>query len=155
VLSSWTKDTMLEVVVPVFLGWWFLKQVAWNQGFSRLELTSFGLEGPTIPDVIHLKEDNTLITDKLEVAEVFNKYYSSVLRDSDSSINRHTVVDYLSSNHQSISAIRTHCPVAQPFQFRHVTPPELEIILKSLDPKQATGHDLSAVCIIQQDHRLW
>lgn len=50
-------------------------------------------------------------------------------------------MDYLLSSHQSISAIRTHCPVAQPFQFRHVTPPELEIILKSLDPKKATGHD--------------
>ena len=62
----------------------------------------------TSQDVIHLKEDNTLITDKLEVAEVFNKYYSSALCVSDSSINRHTVVDYLSSNHQSISAIRTH-----------------------------------------------
>lgn len=71
----------------------------------------------TSQDVIHLKEDNTLITDKLEVSEVFNKYYSSALCVSDSSINRHTVVDYLSSNHQSISAIRTHCPVAQPFQF--------------------------------------
>jgi len=31
--------------------------------------------------------------------------------------------------------------VAQPFQFRHVTSPELEILLKSLDPKKATGHD--------------
>ena len=95
----------------------------------------------TSHDSIHLKEDNTLITDKSGVAEVFNKYFSSVLSDSDSTINRHSVVDYLSSSHQSISAIRTHCPVAQPFQFRHVTKPECEIILKSLEPKKVTGHD--------------
>ena len=50
-------------------------------------------------------------------------------------------LDYLSSSHQSISAIRTHCPVTQPLQFRHVTLSELEITLKSLEPKKATGHD--------------
>ena len=95
----------------------------------------------TSHDSIHLKEYNILITDKSGVAEVLNKHFSSVLSDSDSTINRHSVVDHLSSSHQSISAIRTHCPLAQPFQFRHVTPPELEIILKSLEPKKATGHD--------------
>ena len=44
------------------------------------------------------------------------------------------------SVHPSIAAIRKECVAAQ-FEFNHVSMAETELILKSLDPNKATGHD--------------
>ena len=41
----------------------------------------------------------------------------------------------------SIAAIRDECVVAAQFEFNHVSTAETELILKSLDPNTATGHD--------------
>jgi len=45
------------------------------------------------------------------------------------------------TSHPSISAIQTHCSAEEGFQFRSGSPPEAELILKSHDPKKATGYD--------------
>ena len=44
------------------------------------------------------------------------------------------------SVHPSIAAIRQECVAAQ-FEFDHVSMAETELILQSLDPNKATGHD--------------
>ena len=44
------------------------------------------------------------------------------------------------SAHPSIAAIRKECVAAQ-FEFNHVSVAETELILQSLDPNKATGHD--------------
>ena len=45
------------------------------------------------------------------------------------------------SVHPSVAAIRDECVVAAPFEFNHFSMAETELILKSLDPIKATGHD--------------
>ena len=45
------------------------------------------------------------------------------------------------SVHPSIAAIRDECVVVARFEFNHVSTAEAELILKSLDPNKATGHD--------------
>ena len=86
-------------------------------------------------EAIHLKEDGVLIMDKREVAEIFNDYYSLVQNVSEDPL----VEDF--RHHPSIRTIKEKCPVVEQFQFRHVTDAELSIILKSLDPNKAMGHD--------------
>ncbi|XP_068674420.1 uncharacterized protein [Montipora foliosa] len=87
----------------------------------------------------HLKENGVLVTDKKEVAEIFNNYFSliqNVGEEHDSDFD--VAVDI--SVHPSIAAIREECVAAQ-FQFDHVSVAETELILQSLDPNKATGHD--------------
>ena len=86
-------------------------------------------------EAIHLKEDGVLIMDKREVAEIFNGYYSLVQNVSEDPL----VEDF--RHHPSIRTITEKCPMVEQFQFRHVTATELAIILKSLNPNKATGHD--------------
>ena len=40
-----------------------------------------------------------------------------------------------------LPVIHTHCSAEEIFQFRSVSPPEVELILKSLDSIKATGYD--------------
>ena len=61
------------------------------------------------------------------------------MKDSDS--DGHHKDNFRFTSHPSISAIQTHCSAEEAFQFRSVCPPEVELILKSLDPKKATGYD--------------
>lgn len=75
----------------------------------------------------HLKENGVLVTDKKEVADIFNNYFSLIQNvhvgeehDSDSDV----AVDI--SVHPSIAAIREECVAAQ---FDHVSVAEREIIL--------------------------
>ena len=70
-------------------------------------------------DPINLKEGHILVVNKREVAQIFSAHFSSFFKDS----------------HPSISAIQTHCSAEENFQFRSVSPPEVELILKSLDKK--------------------
>ena len=81
----------------------------------------------------HLKENGVLVTDKKDVAEIFNNFFSLIQNVSDSN----AAADI--SAHPSIAAIRKEC-VAAHFEFNHVSLAETELILQSLDPK-ATGHD--------------
>lgn len=77
----------------------------------------------------HLKENGVLVTDKKEVAEIFNNYFSLIQNvhvgeehDSDSDVAVDTSV------HPSIATIREECVAAQ-FEFDHVSVAETEIIL--------------------------
>ena len=80
------------------------------------------------------------MTDKKRVAQIFNNYFSliqNVGQEHDSGPN--VAVDI--SVHTSIAAVRDECVVAAPFEYNHVSMAETELILKSLDPNKATGHD--------------
>lgn len=44
-------------------------------------------------------------------------------------------------DHPNIAAIRVNNSVEVEFQFIHISTAETEVILKSLDPNKATGHD--------------
>ena len=52
------------------------------------------------------------------------------------------------SVHPSIAAISEDCVVAQ-FEFNHVSMAETELILKSLDPNKATGHEQIPARVLQ------
>ena len=88
---------------------------------------------------IHLKEGESLVGNKLEVAQIFSAHFSSFLKDNDS--DGHHYGNSCFTSHPSILAIHTHCSTEETFQFRSVSPPEVELILKSLDSKKATGYD--------------
>ena len=90
-------------------------------------------------DSIQLKEGDSLVVNKLEVAQIFSAHFSSFLKDNDS--DGHHDDYFRFTSHPSIFAIQTHCSAEEAFQFRSVCPPEIEHILKSLDPKKATGYD--------------
>ena len=90
-------------------------------------------------DSIHLKEGNSLVGNELEVAQIFSTHFSSFLKDNDSD-GDHSDNSCFTS-HPSISAIQTHCSVEETFQFPFVSPPEVELILKSFDPEKATCYD--------------
>ena len=90
-------------------------------------------------DSIHLKEGDSLVVNKLEVAQIFSVHFSSFLNDNDSDGHHNDIFRFTS--HPGISAIQTHCSAEEAFQFRSVCPPEVELILKSLDPKKAAGYD--------------
>ena len=94
---------------------------------------------------------------------MFSAHFSSFLKDNDS--DGHHYGNFKS--HPSILAIHTPCSAEETFQFRSVSPPEVALILKSLDPKKATGYDkipprslrdgaeslcLSAICSYLQDY---
>ena len=85
-------------------------------------------------DSIHLKEGDSLVVNKLEVAQIFSMHFSSFLNDNDSDGHHNDIFHFTS--HPSISVIQTHCSAEEAFQFRSVCPPEVKLILKSLDPKK-------------------
>ena len=65
----------------------------------------------------------------------------SEVQSCDKTSEEMTVDEYLNSNHPSISAILRENSTVQQFEFRNVETAEILSILKSLDPKKATGHD--------------
>ena len=76
-------------------------------------------------DSIHLKEADSLVVNKLEVAVIVSASFSSFLKDNDS--DGHYNDNSRFTCHPSISAIQTHCSAREAFL--------------SLDPKKATGYD--------------
>ena len=102
----------------------------------------FGFIKSYIPSCNNVQnsENGVLVTDKERVAQIFNNYFSliqNVGEEHDSGPN--VVVDI--SVHTSIAAIRDECVVAAQFEFNLLSMAETELILKSLDPNKATGHD--------------
>ena len=95
----------------------------------------------------HLKEHGVLVTDK-KVADIFNNYFSliqNVGEEHDSDPN--VAMDI--SVHPSIVAIRDERVMAAQFEFNDVSMAETELILKSLDPNKATGHDQIPTCVLR------
>lgn len=87
----------------------------------------------------HHKENGVLVTDKTEMAETFNNYFSHIQNVGE----EHDSVSDVAVNisvHPSIAVIREECVTAQ-FEFDHVSVAETELILQFLDPNNATGHD--------------
>ncbi|XP_073243583.1 uncharacterized protein [Porites lutea] len=85
-----------------------------------------------------------LVTDKKQVPEIFNHYFSRIQNiggghDSDPNAQVNVAVDI--SVHPNIAAIRDECVLAAQFEFNNVSKAETQLILKSLDPNKATGHD--------------
>ena len=96
----------------------------------------------------HLKEHGVLVTDKKIVADIFNNYFSfiqNVGEEHDSDPN--VAMDI--SVHPSIVAIRDKRVMAAQFEFNDVSMAETELILKSLDPNKATGHDQIPTCVLR------
>ena len=71
-------------------------------------------------DSIHLKEADSLVVNKLEVAVIVSAHFSSFLKDNDS--DGHYNDNSRFTCHPSISAIQTHCSASEAFQFRSVSP---------------------------------
>ena len=95
----------------------------------------------------HLKENGVLVTDKEDVAEIFNNYFSLIQNVGEECVSDSNVAADISS-HPSIAAIRKEC-VAVQFEFNHVSMAETELILQSLDPNKATGHDQIPACVLR------
>ena len=97
----------------------------------------------------HLKEHGVFVTDKKKVAEIFNNYFSLIQNvlgeehDSDPNVAMDISV------HPSIVAIRDERVMAAQFEFNDVSMAETELILKSLDPNKATGHDQIPTCVLR------
>ena len=93
-----------------------------------------------------------LVTDKKQVPEIFNHYFSRTQNvggghDSDPNAQVNVAVDI--SVHPSIAAIRDEWVLAAQFEFNHVSKAETQLILKSLDPNKATGHDQIPARVLQ------
>ena len=93
-----------------------------------------------------------LVTDKKQVPEIFNHYFSRTQNvggghDSDPNAQVNVAVDI--SVHPSIAAIRDEWVLAAQFEFNHVSKTETQLILKSLDPNKATGHDQIPARVLQ------
>ena len=81
-----------------------------------------------------------MITEKEAIANILSRYFSEV-QSCDKISEDMTVDEYLNSNNPSMSAILRKNLTVQQFEFRNVEAAEILSILKSLDPKNATGHD--------------
>ena len=86
-------------------------------------------------DSIHLKggDHDSLVVNKLEVAQIFSAHFSSFLKHNDS--DGHHDDNFRFTSYPSIFAIQTHCSAEEPFQFRSVCPPEVEHILTYIPPR--------------------
>ena len=88
----------------------------------------------------HPKEHGVLVNNKKKVADIFNNYFSliqNVGEEHDSDPNLAMGIGV----HPSVVAIRDECVMAAQFEFNDVSMPETELILKSSDLNQTTGHD--------------
>ena len=93
------------------------------------------------------KENSVLVTDKKEEAEIFNNYFSFQNLGEEHDSDPCVAVDI--SVHLSFAAIRDECVVAAQFEFNHVSMAETELILESLDPNKATGHDQNPARVLR------
>ena len=64
-------------------------------------------------DSIHLKEVDSLVVNKLEVAQIFSAHFSSFSKDNDCDGNYNDNSRF--NSHPSISAIQTHCSAREAF----------------------------------------
>ena len=84
-----------------------------------------------------LLEDGRIITDHGEVAEVMNNYYINVAAH----IGNKTIKQDGFADHPSIKAVKNNLAPNSSLTFRHTTEGEITKIIKSLNPKKATGPD--------------
>ena len=96
-------------------------------------------------DKIILKENDTIISEPSDVANIFNLYYASIADykndydgldklDYDSALQKH-------SAHTSLTLIKSAKLSAEPFHFKIVTAEIFEKYIQKLNAKKAVGHD--------------
>ena len=88
----------------------------------------------------YFKDDNDTITDKLDIANRFNLFFTNIgknLADTLNSPNSKNHKNYLGTSTQSR------------FTFRHIDQKEIENIIKDFTPKTSTGHDNLSINLIK------
>ena len=84
---------------------------------------------------IQLLEKGRLITDNIEVANIFNKYFTDSVAAHIPNLHENAF-----ANHLSVNEISRRCSHLQ-FSFRHNEVGYVKKLLDSLNPKKATGPD--------------
>ena len=121
-------------------------------------------KGALCSNDITLLENNILISNEKELADIFNDYYINIVKyscdkeptniadhlkpgtESDEIIDK--IVDTY-KNHPSIHRIKATTPEVTPFFFRPTTEDKVITLLKSIDPKKSVGLDLIPPKIIR------
>ena len=90
---------------------------------------------------MNLKVNDSIISNKLDIAETMADYFSTI---ADNIGPTSDISDSDLSNHRSIQAIvnqRISKGDFKPFQFKDITVPEVQKILKDTNPRKASGWD--------------
>ena len=130
-----------------------------------MELISQFLTNESIKndDIITLNEKGRLINDEFEVVGTLNSHYINVVKttfgqprqalgDPKDQANDIASVDAIINNHKdhpSINQIRKECSNPKIYSFPEAKKEEINILIKSLNPKKATGTDGRPLKIIK------
>ena len=97
---------------------------------------------------ICLSENDSLITDPKEIAEIMNRYFISIGQTADqintkedSNLSLHQIVEMF-EKHDSIISIKNNSNYKMPFEFQPITRKALKEIIPNLDHKKACGDDM-------------
>ena len=140
----------------------YLKQVTINGG-SMSNKTFYDIfkpyltnKGALVMNDISIVKDGKLITESLEIAEIFNKYYVNIFENATGkkpmNIKNQLHVDVTNKevfckiveayiNHPSILAIKENFPCQGVFSFKEVSEKEIFNNLNNLNIKKSTGDD--------------
>ena len=96
-------------------------------------------------EIIILKENDTVITDPTEVADIFNLYYASIAKYEDD-YDGLDMIDYdcviqKHSTHDSVTNILKCNTSTTPFVFSLITTDQFTKYVNSMKCKKAVGHD--------------
>ena len=113
-------------------------------------------KGSLVTSDIKLVKSNNIMTNDLDMANIFNDYYTNIVEYTTGTAPK-SLADTLPSltpldriineikvnfrNHPSITSIRQNCTNISSFIFQEVSVNEVEHILKSINPKKAVGSD--------------
>ncbi len=97
---------------------------------------------------ICLSENDSLITDPKNIAEIMNKYFISVGQNTDQINTKEdpnlSLLQIIKTfeKHTSIIGIKNNLKHKMPFEFQPITKERLKEIILNLDHKKACGHDM-------------
>ena len=113
-------------------------------------------KGSLVTSDIKLVESNNIVTNDLDMANIFNNYYTNIVEYTTGTAPKSladtlpplTPLDRIINeikvkfkNHPSIANIRQNCTNISSFTFQEVSVNEVEHVLKSINPKKAVGND--------------
>ena len=94
---------------------------------------------------IMLREGDEIVSDSQSVANVFNEYFETIVRQSGigDDIDEMTINEITAKyeNHDSIQTLRGSALLANNFRFNHVTVQYTSKMLRQVDTKKSTGYD--------------
>ena len=94
---------------------------------------------------IILSEDKNIISDPLQVANIFNLYYSSVseYKDDNDGLDILNLGEVIAkhASHKSIELIKRHVTASDTFFFKAVSPECFQKYINQLQSNKAVGHD--------------